>query len=64
MTWLAGFKPEMIIYNEGEATTVAAVCANRVCRLQNTIVLRKCKTEKERRFIKYGRWNETGTAYS
>ena len=54
MTWLAGFKPEMIIYEEGEATVVAAVCANRICRLRNTIALRKCKTEKERRFIRRG----------
>lgn len=51
MTWLADFKPGMIIYREGEATIAAAVCADRVCRLRNTIALRRCKTEKERRFI-------------
>ena len=63
MIWLTGFKPEMIIYNEGEATIVTAVCANRVFRVRNAVALRACKTEKERRFIRYGRWNETGTAY-
>ena len=63
MTWLADFRPKMIIYEEGEATIVAAVCANRVFRVRNAVALRACKTEKERRFIRYGRWNETGTAY-
>ena len=54
MTWLAGFESEMIIYDEGEATIVAAVCANRVFRVRNAVALRACKTEKERRFIRRG----------
>ena len=54
MIWLADFRPKMIIYNEGEATIVTAVCANRVHRLRNTVALRRCKTEKERRFIRRG----------
>ena len=54
MTWLAGFEPEMIIYDVGETIIVVPVCANRVHRLQNAVALRACKTEKERRFIRRG----------
>ena len=39
MTWLAGFESEMIIYDEGEATIVAAVCAKRVFRVRMQLLL-------------------------
>ena len=70
MTWLKNFKPHMVVYTEyhtglyEDVYIAEAVCANRVFRVRNAVALRACKTEKERRFIRYGRWNETGTAYS
>lgn len=52
MRWIKKFKPKMIVYPEGEALIVAAVCAVRVFKARDRVVIKEAADpEFARRFL-------------